>query len=193
MSESVKHIVREIYSEVMFELAEEAGMIDDVMEDLSCVEKVLRAQPDFASLLSLQTMKGREKSDIVRRVFSGKINDLTLDFLSVLARRNRLNFLGGITDRYESLVDVYNKRSLIEVTLASAPNDGILERLKSSLSSAINAKVKLTVNVDPLMIGGIVIKKGDRLIDNSVRTVLQKAVETIMERSKVRLRGVDLS
>ena len=187
MSESVKHVVREIYSEVIFELAEEAGVIESVMEDLTCVEKVLKAEPEFAILLSLQTIKGQEKSEIIRRVFRGKVNNLTLDFLSVLARRNRMNFLASIADRYEMLVDVYQQRSLIEVTLAKAPDDEQVKRLRENLSKAIDGKVKLAVHIEPAIIAGIIIKKGDRLVDNSVRTILTRAVQTVMEKSRTRI------
>jgi len=193
MGESLKHVIREIYSEVMFELAEEADLVEQVMEDLHGVEKLMIAEPEFATLLNLQTLKGVEKGDIVRRVFSGKINDLTLDFLCVLARRNRMNFLTSINDRYETLVDDYHERSLVEVTMVKAPDDGQVQKLKADLSKAINSNIKLSIQIEPSIIGGIIIKKGDRVIDNSVRTILKRAVNTVMEKSRVRIKERSLS
>ncbi|MCK5173939.1 MAG: F0F1 ATP synthase subunit delta, partial [Planctomycetes bacterium] len=73
MSETTKHIVKEIYSEVIFEMARDAEMLEEILEDLGCIEGVLSAEPDFAILLGTQTIKGAEKSEIVRRVFSGKV------------------------------------------------------------------------------------------------------------------------
>jgi F-type H+-transporting ATPase subunit delta len=193
MSESLKHVIREIYSEVMFELAEEADLVEQVMADLAQVQKVLSAEPDFAALLKLQTIKGTEKSKIIRRVFGGRVNELTLDFLSVLARRSRMNFLTSISDKYEALVDVYQQRCLVEVTMAGAPDDEMVQKLKADIGKVINSRVKLSVHVDPMIIGGVVIKKGDRVIDNSIRTILKRAVDTVMERSKIKIKGTSLS
>ncbi|MBN1457570.1 MAG: ATP synthase F1 subunit delta [Sedimentisphaerales bacterium] len=190
MSETTKHIVREIYSEVIFELARDGGVIEAIMEDLNCIDGVLSSEPDFAILLGTQTIKGSEKSDIIRRVFAGKVNDLTLDFISVLARRGRMNFLPAIADRYQAMMDAHQQKVLIEVTLPKAPKDEFLNRLNGGLSKAINGNVKLLVHIDPAIIGGIVIRKGDKVIDNSVRTILKNTVKTVMERSRVRIKAV---
>ena len=189
MSETTKHIVKEIYSEVIFEMARDAEMLEEILEDLGCIEGVLSAEPDFAILLGTQTIKGAEKSEIVRRVFSGKVNDLTLDFVSVLARRGRINYLAAISDRYQTMMDRHLQKMLIEVTLSKSPNDGFLSSLSGDLSRAIHASVKLVVHVDPAIISGIVIRKGDKVIDNSVRTILKNTVTTVMEKSQVKIRA----
>ncbi|MCK5565943.1 MAG: ATP synthase F1 subunit delta [Planctomycetes bacterium] len=189
MSETTKHIVREIYSEVIFEMARDAEMLEDVLEDLGCIEHVLIAEPDFAILLGTQTIKGAEKSEIVRRVFSGKVHDLTLDFISVLARRGRMNYLSAISDRYQKMMDRHQQKMLVEVTLSKSPGGGFLSSLNDDLSRAIHARVKLVVHIDPAIIGGIVIRKGDRVIDNSVRTILKNTIATVVEKSQVKIRA----
>lgn len=187
MSESVRQIVREVYSEVLFELAEQAGCIDLVTEDLAHVREALKTEPEFATILTSPGIKGSEKAQIMRRVFEGKVEALTLDFMSVLARRNRIGFLGPISDKYEMLVDVHRGRVLVEITLAKAPDDKQMKKLKADLREAINKEVKLSVVVEPAIIGGIIIKKDDAVIDNSVKTVLQRAVATVMENLKDRI------
>ena len=187
MSESFKHVVREIYCEVLFELAEESGQVDDIMADIGRVVSVLNSEPDFAALVTSNVIIGDEKSQIIRRVFDGKVSPLALDFLCVLARRNRMNFLTSISDGYELLVDKHHSRSLIEVTLPKTPDDTRLEELKTQLSDAVKGEVKLAVNVDPGLIGGIVIKRGDKTIDHSVKRILASAVKTVMEKSKTNI------
>jgi F-type H+-transporting ATPase subunit delta len=184
MAESAKHIVGEIYSEVLFELAEEAGRVETVLEDLESVADILTNEPEFASILSSHAIKGDEKAQIIRRVFGGKVADLTLNFLSVLARRGRMAFLSRISDKYELLVDVYRQRTLIEVTVAKEPEEEEIVKLKADLSKAINGEVKLSVQVDPDIIGGIIIKKGDKVIDNSVKKSLEGSVKSVMTRAK---------
>ena len=184
MARNARHIIHEIYSDVMFELAEEAGLVEQVMDDLEAVAEVLKDEPEFLSLLTLGQVKEDEKAKMVRRVFKGRVNDLTLDFLCVLAKRNRMNFVHGIGDRYEVLLDERKNLHRVEVTLAKEPTDGQTDKIKADIKEAINAAIKLSVNVDPDILGGIIIRKGDLVVDNSVRTILNRTVDAVMERSK---------
>lgn len=187
MSESARQIVREVYSEVLFELAEQAGCVDSVTEDLARIREALKAEPEFATILTSPGIKGSEKAKIMRRVFEGKVEALTLDFMSVLARRSRIGFLGPISDKYEMLVDVRRGRALVEVTVAKALDGKQTKRLKADLREAISKDVKLSVVVEPAIIGGIIIKKDDTVIDNSVKTALKRGVATVMENLKDRI------
>jgi F-type H+-transporting ATPase subunit delta len=171
----------------MFELAEDAGLVEQVMDDLDAVAEVMKEEPEFLSLLTLGQVKEDEKTKMVRRVFKGRVNDLTLDFLCVLAKRNRMNFLHGIGDRYQVLMDERKNLHRIEVTLAKEPTDEQAEKIKADIRDALNAEIKLSVNIDPEILGGIIIKKGDLMVDNSVRTILSRTVDAIMIRSKEKL------
>lgn len=184
MSESIKHVVREIYCEVLFELAEEAGQVDSVMEDLAAVEEILRADPEFTAIMTSPTIKGEEKAKVVRKVFAGKVNDLTLDFLSVLAKRNRMRNIFDISLKYESLIDKHYKRLPVEVTLAHQPDQKRIDQLKERIGQAVGGTVKLSIEVDPSIVGGIILQKDGRVIDNSVATRLKKAVGIIVEKSR---------
>jgi F-type H+-transporting ATPase subunit delta len=184
MAHAARHIIHEIYSDVMFELAEETGLVDSVCDDLEAVGRVFDSEPEFLTLLTVGKLKDEEKCAVLRRVFSGRIKELSLDFLCVLARRNRLNFLFGIQDRYRALMDQFHNVQRIEVTLSRTPDETQLAKLKADLADAVRAEVKLAVQVDPEILGGIVIKKGDMVIDNSVRSILNRTVDGVIERSK---------
>jgi len=184
MARNARHIIHEIYSDVMFELAEDAGLVEQVMDDLEAVAEVMKEEPEFLSLLTLGQVKDDEKAKMIRRVFKGRINDLTLDFLCVLAKRNRMGFVHGIGDRYQVLMDERKNLHRIEVTLAKEPTDEQAEKIKAGIRDALNAEIKLSVNIDPEILGGIIIKKGDLMVDNSVRTILSRTVDAIMARSK---------
>ncbi len=191
MSQSLRHVVREIYCEVLFELAEETGKIDAVLDGLKQVCIVLDAEPEFAAILNSPIIRGNQKSESVRRVFAGHISELTLDFLSVLARRNRMGLLSGIADRYELLVDKYHHREIIEVTVSKELDPQQVEKLKEQLGKAIQGQVKLSVGVDEGIIGGIIIKKDDMIIDSSVRATLQRAAQAVVENTKLKTKRED--
>lgn len=184
MAHASRHIIHEIYSDVMFELAEESGSVNTVCDDIEAVAKVFEAEPDFLTLLTVGQLKEEQKVQIVRRVFGGRVDELTLDFLCVLTRRNRLGFLFGIQDHYYALMDQYHNVQRLEITLAKTPDDAQLEKLKAELSDAVKSEVKLAVQVNPEILGGIIIKKGEMIIDNSVRSILDRTVDAVVSRSK---------
>ncbi len=184
MKHTARHIIHEIYSDVLFELAQEAGRVGPVLDDLEAVVKVFEAEPEFLTLLTVGQLKEEEKNAVLKRVLGGRINELTLDFLCVLARRNRLNYLFGIHDRYLTLMDQSQDIQHLEVTLAAAPDDRQIEKIKQDIKRAVGTEVKLSVQVDPDILGGIIIRKGDRVIDNSVRSLLDRAVKAVVSRSK---------
>lgn len=184
MVDPSRHIVHEIYSDVMFELAEETSQLDEVLADLQAVGKVLRSEPEFLSLLVSANLSEQEKAQMIRRVFGGRVVPLTLDFLCVLARRNRVSFLNGISGRYEDMYDTARNRKRVVVTLAKEPTSQEVEKLKQEIREAVRAEVKLTVKVDPGILGGIVIQKGDLVIDNSVKNILERTVNVIVSHSR---------
>lgn len=184
MANGSRHLIPEIYSDVLFQLAEEGGQVGQVLEDLAKVSDLLRDEHEFQSLLISGRLKDVERADILRRVFTGRVSDLTLDFLCVLSRRNRLGFITGIMDRYEILADSLKNCRLVEITLASQMADVQLEQLRQQIKDAIGAEVKLRVQVDPEILGGIVIRQGDLMIDHSVKTILDRTVEAVLDRSK---------
>jgi F-type H+-transporting ATPase subunit delta len=169
---------------VLFDLAEQGGEINTVQEELAVVRQILRQEPEFAALLNSEIIKGEEKMGIVRRVFDGRLSPLTVNFLCVLARRGRMGFLAGISDRFEALADEYHHRQPVEVTVAKEPDAAFIEKLKADLAAALNSEVKLSVRVDPSLIGGVVLRKDDMMIDGSVRSSLERAVRTIVENMK---------
>jgi F-type H+-transporting ATPase subunit delta len=184
MSQSRRYIVREIYSEVLFDLAEQGGQINTVQEEMAVVRQILKREPEFAGLLGSEIIKGDEKIAIIRRVFEGRLSELTIHFLGVLARRGRMGFLSSISDRFEALADEYHHRQPVEVTVAKEPDAAFIERLKTDLAAALKSEVKLSVKVDPALIGGVVVRKDDMMIDGSVRSSLERAVRTIVESMK---------
>jgi len=189
MGQSRRYIVREIYSEVLFDLAEQGGQINTVQEEIAVVRQILRREPDFAALLGSEIVKGDEKIEILRRVFGGRLSELTVNFLGVLARRGRIGFLSSISDRFESLADEYHHRQPVEVTVAKEPDAQFIEKLKSDLADALKSEVKLSIRVDPSLIGGVVVRKDDVMIDGSVRSSLERAIRTIVDNMKDKERG----
>lgn len=190
MKQNVKDIVRQVYSEVLFELAVESEVVDIVTHDLKSVIDVLEREPEFSALMTSQTVRGQEKSEAIKRVFQGSIHDLTLHFLSILAKRDRMDVLISVSDSFESLIDERSKRYNIKVILAKKPDTEEYDELKKKISEVINGQVNLAVEVDPSIIGGIIIKDGDEVIDNSIKNRLKRAIKVVVDKASNSLKDL---
>lgn len=184
-----RQVAEELYTEVLFELAEQAGSVDSIHADLQKAAAVMAAEPDFAAVLNSLTLQGKIKCESVRKVFQGAVSDLALDFLSVLARRNRFGLLAAIVRRYETMFDIHHKRYPLEVTVAGDLTAEQVDQMRQRIAAAIQSDIKLTVKVDRSLIGGIVIRKDDMIIDSSVRTALERAARAVSDPSQLRPKG----
>jgi F-type H+-transporting ATPase subunit delta len=123
---------------------------------------------------------------MVQKIFSGKLNDLTIDFLRAVIRHNRMVFLPQIVNRYNELWEAHHGYKIVQVTVSDAMSSQETERLSADMAQAMKNKVKLQIGVNPSIMGGIIIRYGDRVIDNSIRGRLRRAIGAIMSRPKRR-------
>jgi len=117
---------------------------------------------------------------------SGKITDLTMNFITVVIKHNRTTYLPQIIAEYQKLWEAREKYCHVELTVARAMSADEVGKLSNDIALAINRKIKLELSVNPSIIGGIIIRYDDKVIDNTVRSRLQTAVKTIIRRGESR-------
>lgn len=172
--------IADIYARSLLELAEQSRSVEAVANDLETVSMLLEQNPDFEAFLASPYFAEQTKRDLVRKVFTGKLQALTLNFLSVMIDHDRGMFLPAIIGRYRQLYRVYQGYRTVEVTVAQPMSDEQAEKLSRELAQALQAKVDLDVHVDPSIIGGVVIRYDDKMVDNSVKGRLARTVNQLL-------------
>jgi F-type H+-transporting ATPase subunit delta len=181
--------LREIYAQSLFELADRQQGVDTVSSDLNILAGIIGQEKDFIKLLDSPYFSTDYKEQLVRRLLSGVAANLTLDFLMVVIRHGRARLLTDIIGRYAELWDAYHGYYHVKVTVPRALEDGqagYSSRLQCHRRALSPGRVKLQVAVDPDIIGGAIIRCGDKVIDNSIRNRIDVAVKTVMSRIKSR-------
>ena len=169
--------VGKIYAQALFDLADLAGAIDAVKENLDFLAVIIAQQRDFAAMLSFPWFPDEDKQLLTNKIFSGRLADLTLDFLMVVIKHDRAGFLPHIAERYNELWEAHYGYCPVNVTVSKQMNDDEIKKLYADIATAIKKRVKLEMNVDPSIIGGITIRCGDKVIDNTVRARLRQVVK----------------
>ena len=166
-----------IYARSLYELAEQAGGRDKIVEvgeEIDQIRELARGDSAFGELLASPIIDGARRGASLRRIFDGKVTDLTLRFLLVLNVKGRLGRLESIGDAYERLVHDAFGRVEVDLYTATPVGPEQLESIKQRIESAIGKEPVLYTYTDPSMIGGLKLRIGDQLIDGSVNNRLRR-------------------
>ena len=171
--------IARIYADALMQAAEEHGKRKLVLEEIDSLAELENVQEEFRLFLESPRVDKSEKKKLLKDLFADKLDPLTLNFLSVLLDKNRQYLLRDIAVEYRRLDD--EKEGIEEVLVRSARpvTDEERELYRQRLEKALGAKVRLAVQIDPSLIGGIVIKHEDRILDGSLR----KRLEDLRERT----------
>jgi F-type H+-transporting ATPase subunit delta len=173
-----------LYARALLSAAATAGQTDTVLAQLdSLVDDVLKRWPDFQQVLASVMVGPEDKVAMLDRVFGGKVSPLTLNFLKVLASHGRLGNLREIRTAAHELHNEQQGRFRVEVTSAVPLAGDAATRIADSLRKLFRREPVLEMSVNPDLIGGLVLRVGDKVFDASVATRLVRFREQIQRSS----------
>jgi F-type H+-transporting ATPase subunit delta len=163
------------YASALFGLARDERQIDAVGRSLDALASALADSPEFAALVASPLVS----RDDAAKAFAGLgpqlgLDPITTNFLGVLARNGRKRELGKIIRAFKRIAADHRGEISAEVTSAHPLNDDQVEALKAQLGKRAGRDVTIDAQVDPDILGGIVIKLGSEMIDASIRTKLNR-------------------
>jgi F-type H+-transporting ATPase subunit delta len=160
------------YAQALLELANESNSTAAVGEELRALRELIAANPSFAQVLSDPSISTEERGGLLHRVFDGHGSTLILHFLGLVNEKGRLNLLPAIAGAFDELFDLQQGKVEVDATVAQALGDEQLEAVRQRISQALKRNAVVHQYVDPQIIGGLVLRVRDQLIDGSVRAQL---------------------
>ena len=167
------------YARSMLELAEERNEIEPVANDMGAIGQVLEENPTFAELLRDPGISAEERQGVLDKAFGGG-EKLVKRFLHLLNERGRLRMLPEITDAFEYLLDQKLGKVEADVTVAQKLDDEQLEDVRRRVGEALGKDAVVHQYVKPEIIGGMILRVGDQVIDASVRRQLDAMRERLL-------------
>jgi len=158
------------YAQALFALADEKNASEAWLDELREVKMALD-DPTVALYLTTPRVPAEEKLAVVTRLCEGR-DPMIRNLLGLLASRQGTPLLGAVVAEYESLLNVRLGRVQAEVTTAAPISAEQQQRLRDSLGASLQKTVVLDPREDPEIIGGLVVRVGDQIIDGSVRSKL---------------------
>jgi F-type H+-transporting ATPase subunit delta len=160
------------YAEALLDLAEQAGQTEPVASELVELQALLKSERNFENFLESPSIRIGERAEVLQRIFAGRLSPLTMKFLGVLNGKGRLALLKHIADAYREQLDKRQGKVKADVTVALKLSDQEMEAVRQQLSTALKKNVIVNQRVDESILGGMVVKVRDRLLDASVRAQL---------------------
>ncbi|MGE0038021.1 MAG: F0F1 ATP synthase subunit delta [Xanthobacteraceae bacterium] len=170
------------YATALFELALEASAVDSVRSDLARFDALISESADFTRLIRSPVFSADEQTNALMAVLDkAGISGLAAQFLKVVASNRRLFAARDMVKSFNQLVANHKGEVTAQVTLAEKPSDAHLAAIRDTLNAVTKKDVQVDVNVDPSIIGGLIVKVGSRMVDSSLRTKLNAIKHAMKE------------
>lgn len=161
------------YAKALFEITKDSELLEKVEEDLQLIVNVISSDEDIRNFLNHPQITREIKKEVIKSAFKENISQTTKNLLFTLIDNNRQNTLDGILSEYIKMSNSY--RGIIDVETLSvvALNDVEKVNITESFTEKFNKQIRLRNIIDPSIIGGMIVRIGDKVYDGSIRTKLK--------------------
>jgi F-type H+-transporting ATPase subunit delta len=160
------------YARSLIELATEQSKAEPIGQELRDIRQIIDDNKSFGLFLSDPAIGTVERGQTMKRIFGGKVSPLMSSFLGVLNEKGRLGMLGQIADAYDDLLDEQLGKIEVDVTVAQKLDAKQLEQVRQRVSAALKKDAVVHQYIDDSIIGGMVLRVQDKMIDASVKSQL---------------------
>jgi F-type H+-transporting ATPase subunit delta len=162
-----------VYARSLFEVAREQAKLDVIREQLAQLADAMAENRELAVFFFSPYFSTKEKQEALGRVLEDA-DEILVNFLSLLIENHRMPVIFRIRDTYEHLWDEENKTLPVEITSAIPLDDVTTENLGRTIGERAGRKVTLAARVDPDILGGIIVRVGNSILDASIRNRLEQ-------------------
>ena len=168
------------YALALFGLARDEKQLEAVSASLATVRAALAESDDFRALAT-SPLIGRDQAAQAVAAAAGamRLDPITTKFLGVLAKNGRLSRLDSVIRAYNSLAARHRGEITAEVTSAHPLDDRQVDAIRQNLRTRMGRDIAVDLNIDPAILGGLVVKIGSRMIDGSIRTKLNTLAQAM--------------
>jgi ATP synthase F1 delta subunit len=163
--------IAQVYARSLFEVAQQHGTLDRVRTELGEFADALEANRELAVFFFSPYFSTEEKKTALDGAIAGA-DDTTRNFLELLVEKHRMPTVFRVRRTLDALWEEENKLLPVEITSAVALDPTVVARLQDEIGRQTGRRVQLTETIDPDVLGGLVLRVGNQILDASIRTRL---------------------
>jgi F-type H+-transporting ATPase subunit delta len=165
--------IARVYAEALFEAAKDSGKLDQIHEQLDEVADAVAENHDLQVFLFSPYFSSAEKREGIERAVSGAEPEL-VNFLELLVEKHRMPAIFRIRERYDELWAEENKQLDVTLTSAIELDRSVIDHVREQIEKQTGRTIELSAEVNPDILGGLVLRVGNMVLDASLRSKLER-------------------
>lgn len=177
----IEGLVAKRYAKALFEVANERKMLDQVEQDLNLIVKIMKDTEGFLTFFRHPKISFDVKKELITSVLQKQISTISQNFLFQLIDNQRIEYAEEILFQYVILANEVRKVVDVEAVTAVELEESDKNSIIQMFSKKMNKTVRLTNVIDPSILGGMIVKMGDRIYDGSLSSQLSMMKKNLLE------------
>jgi len=174
-------LVAKTYAGALYEVGVDCGLMEQFAQELSFVCKTFEEYPQLLELCKTPKINKSEKKEIIEKTFKESIHVEVLNFIKILLDKKRMDDFESIQASYQQLVNDFNNIVEGMATTAIKLKEDELKKIEKKMSDLTGKNVKLINEIDPSIIGGIRVTIGEKVLDSTIQSRLNKLKEELAQ------------
>ncbi|MGB3561962.1 MAG: ATP synthase F1 subunit delta [Thermoanaerobaculia bacterium] len=181
--------VARVYAQALLGLADGQGEAGEIIEQLEQLRSLMDETPALEDFFGTPLVQEETRKVALEKLFRDRASDLLVDALQVMNRKGRLGLIRALVVAYREEYEELEGRVDVRVTTAVPLSDALRQHLRVATSEVTGKEAQLVEMVDQSILGGMILRIGDRKIDTSIAKEIRKLSEQMVERASRELQG----
>lgn len=174
-------LVSKTYGEALFDLALEENTVDQITEEVNVLLSVLASNEELTKLFTHPKVSKQEKINVIENVFKGRFSDTIVGFLVLIMQKGRYEEINAIFEYYLNRIREHRNIGVAHVTSAIELNKEQRAKIEEKLLATTKyQQFEMNYTVDKSIIGGLIVRIGDRVVDSSIKNQLKNMTKALV-------------
>ena len=175
-----KSIVKK-YARSLYKIAVKENDVNQISSRLHSIRSILKSVPELNQLLITRRVSVQDKTTILKNILDNKISYIEMDLIVLLMENGYMPLFGAVVNYFDYILEKNSEIIKVQITSSASLLDDEIQRIISKIENRVQKKVDIEMETDTSMIGGIILRVGNTLIDGSVSNRLQKMRDTLIQ------------
>lgn len=172
-------VVSERYAQALFDISQDQNLTEKIQEDLRLVTETLNDYPELRNLLAHPVISTQDKKDMFEKIFTDKISKYTKNIIMLLIDKKRDILIPEVAELFRKMYNDLHSRVVANVYTSIELGENVLSLLRKKLEKYLDKEVEIDTHVDKSILGGVLVKIGDRVIDGTLKTKFENMAKSL--------------